>query len=121
MMADSAEAEPQWTVSWVTEDDEDEEEEEVAVSGASGVEGEVIFGVASDCVQLPQDQVVVTSAGLTALAGLKPSPVFLDDAHHEVVVGGDVSLFNVCPSLFFLLSLFICWINLVAPVPDSAN
>lgn len=91
MMADSAETEPQWTVSWVTEDDE-EEEEEVA---ASGVEGEVIFGVASDCVQLPQDQVVVTSAGLTSLAGFKPSPVFLDDAHHEVVVGGDVSLFNV--------------------------
>ncbi|KAJ1519906.1 hypothetical protein ONE63_004144 [Megalurothrips usitatus] len=96
-MADSAETEPQWTVSWVTEDD-DEEDEEESVPGGGG--GEVIFGVASDCVQMPQDQVVVTSAGLTGLtglglAGLKPSPVFLDDAHHEVVVGGDVSLLNV--------------------------
>ncbi|KAE8745701.1 hypothetical protein FOCC_FOCC007585 [Frankliniella occidentalis] len=94
-MADSAETEPQWTVSWVTEDDDEEDEEEEAVPGA-GVDGEVIFGVTSDCIQLPQDQVVVTSAGLSGLAGLagltglKPSPVFLDDAHHEVVVGGDV-------------------------------
>lgn len=97
-----AETEPQWTVSWVTEDDDEEDEEEEAVPGAGGVEGEVIFGVPSDCVQLPQDQVVVTSAGLTALANLKPSPVFLDDAHHEVVMGGDVSLLNVCSFIFFL-------------------
>jgi len=112
----------QWTVSWVTEEDDEDDEEEEASVPHFNPGNEMIFGVASDCIQLPQQtqdahEVVMTDA----LTELKPiitgitgggggGPVYLDDphnlatAHHEVVVeapdvGGEVVADDVTTQL----------------------